>query len=791
VETEKSLETLPTLVKAEVPHALDVKRETGLLALKSDEDLELTVEHANELSRVDAEEFARVSGQKTAGALNAFRFLKPDFDLQARIAPTQPQVEAVVRNHIRINADQLNLSGVIDYNIKRAGVFTLRVLLPTGYRVESVNGNNILQWVEQTTNAASRTLEVTLKERTTGTYNLQVELSQTIKELPNPLSIAGIHPVGLQKLTGFVSVSAEAGVAIKPGGFDGLTEIPATSIPGGENTSGSGALAYKFISSEPGAAPAWTLSIATESVESWVRAEIVNTITLNDTLISGRALARFDIQNAPVKELRLKIPAGFRNVEISGANIRRRDHEGEVWKVEFQNKIRGAHTLTVTWEQPRAGRTNVLDLLGISAEGVERETGILSVVAHPPLQVTEQASAELKPIDIRDLPDWAGRPEDATVLAYRYLRPGYKLTVDAQRFNQAEVLQALVENLNLTTVVGDDGQVMTEMSMSIHNNGRQHLEIALPAGATVWSAFVAGQAVRPSVREGKLLLPLEHPSADDAAFSIELTYVGTNQFPQTHGKFELISPTLDAPLKSARWELFLPPDYRYSDFGGTMVREVAAAAAEASLFSRYAYSQQESQNRTERYNAWKSEVTSAQKQLSSGNVKEALADYSRARAKKGKFAAATDEETKKLEKDINSAQGSNLINAQNNFTLNNTRAGGEVQTILTEQRLINYDKAAAEAQWMKLQQAQELAIAQVQPIHVNLPTRGLRHAFTQVLQTEPNKAMTIKLEAANEKTVNWPKRVGGAAAAFLGLWVVSAFLSNRFPRRESPSAAPA
>ena len=92
---------------------------------------------------------------------------------------------------------------------------------------------------------------------------------------------------------------------------------------------------------------------------------------------------------------------------------------------------------------------------------------------------------------------------------------------------------------------------------------------------------------------------------------------------------------------------------------------------------------------------------------------------------------------------------------------------------------------------MKLQQAQELAIAQVQPIHVNLPTRGLRHAFTQVLQTEPNKAMTIKLEAANEKTVNWPKRVGGAAAAFLGLWVVSAFLSNRFPRRESPSAAPA
>jgi hypothetical protein len=56
--------------------------------------------------------------------------------------------------------------------------------------------------------------------------------------------------------------------------------------------------------------------------------------------------------------------------------------------------------------------------------------------------------------------------------------------------------------------VADDGQVMTELSLSIRNNGRQHLEIELPDKTTVWSAFVAGEPVRPSVREGKLLLPL-------------------------------------------------------------------------------------------------------------------------------------------------------------------------------------------------------------------------------------------------------------------------------------------
>ena len=86
----------------------------------------------------------------------------------------------------------------------------------------------------------------------------------------------------------------------------------------------------------------------------------------------------------------------------------------------------------------------------------------------------------LSKIDVRELPQWPGRADTATVLAYRYLRPGYKLALEARRYDEAEVLQALIDNARLSTVVADDGQVMTELSLSIRNNGRQHLEIELP-----------------------------------------------------------------------------------------------------------------------------------------------------------------------------------------------------------------------------------------------------------------------------------------------------------------------
>jgi hypothetical protein len=778
VETEKVLDALPATAAVELPHALDVKRETGLVALRGAEELSLTVQSVSDLQRVDAEEFTRAGGEKADGLFNVFRFLKTDFALSVHAEAVQPQIEAIVRNNVRIGADQVSLLSVIDYMIKRAGVFALKVALPTDYRVENVTGTNVLQWTERTDND-SRLLEVTLKQRTSGAYNLRIELARNFNELPSSLAVVGVHPLGTAKLTGFVAVAADPGVATKTESFDGLTEIPAASLPDHTAVGGaSGVLAYKYISPEPKSAPEWKLSVATEAVESWVRAEIVNTLTLTETLVSGRALVRYDIANAPVKELRLRIPAAIKNVEISGPNIRRRDQDGEVWRVELQSKTRGFYTLTVTWEQPRASRTNSVELAGVAADGVERETGLLAVVARPPLHVQELKAQDLTKVDTRDFPDWAGRADEATVLAYRYVRPGYQLALDAQRLVEAGTLRALVDSARLTTVVADDGQMMTELSLAVRNNGEQFLEIELPPGATVWSAFVAGQPVRPSKREGKLLLPLERSGADDAPITVELTYVGTNSFPRVRGQMGFVSPKLNVPLKNARWELFLPPDYDYRDFSGSMARELAAKPSLLN-FSLSEYLAMEKSSKAWSQAEMRKDVSAAQSNLDAGNVREAVANYKR--AKFNRYAGKSEaDEVEKLEVQLRNVQAGNLIQAQQEFSANNSIAPGvQLQQTVAGQNPVQYDNAAAEEQWTKLAQAQEVSAAKVQPLHVNLPLRGLRYAFTQVLQTEENKPMTIELSAVNTKTGNWLKRAGMGLAGFLALWGMVALVAAK------------
>ncbi len=785
VETEKNLDALPASVGITVPQALDVKRETGLIALRGNGELGLAVESAQDLQRVDADEFARAINDEADNLSSVFQFSRPEFSLRARIEAIQPEIAALVQNNVRVGGEQAALSATIHYTIKRAGVFALKVALPAGYRVDQVTGNNIQQQNERDENGGP-VLEVTLKDRTSGDYTLQLELTRNFKELPPSLAITGVYPLNTAKLTGFVAVTAEPGVAVKTGSFDGLTEIPAGSLPDYSSVAANGnVLAYKFIAAEPNRSPDWKLSVATESVAAWVRAEIVNTLSLADTLAGGRALIRYNIANAPVKELRVRVPAHFQNIEITGANIRSREQDGNVWRVELQSPVRGVYTLTVTWEQPDLPANGAVEIAGVTAEGVDRETGVLAISAKPPLQVGEATATGLQRVDTGDFPDWAGSPDTATALAYRYVRPGYQLTLAVRRLDEAEVLQAIVESAQLTSVVADDGQMMTEMSLSLQSNGRQFLEVQLPPGANVWSAFVAGQAVRPSLRAGRLLLPIKQSAAADGATTVELTYyAGTNSFPRERGAVGFASPQFDVPLKNARWEIYLPPNYDYKNFQGTMTRELAPAPESATTsFSILQYSRMEQESKSVDKLELTRDVSEARRQLDSGNVREANASLDRARTRLAADGYASDD-VKQLQKDLQSAQASNLVAAQNAFTLRNSGSiGGGEDNPAPPSTALQYDSAAAGEQWAKLQQAQEILTTKVQPLRVNLPIRGLHFAFAQVLQTETGKPMTIQLFASSTKAVSWPLRGLTILATFLCLWIVVAILCRLTSRR--------
>jgi hypothetical protein len=194
----------------------------------------------------------------------------------------------------------------------------------------------------------------------------------------------------------------------------------------------------------------------------------------------------------------------------------------------------------------------------------------------------------------------------------------------------------------------------------------------------------------------------------------------------------------------------------------------------------------------------------ARKDLAGGNLQKAIGTYNRAKFKGANVQGdqAEGRELKELEQQVRRAQSSNLIMAQNDYFLQNAgrledqqalqvQAGQTILNAPAQQQqpmpqaaagrnlYLNYDENVASLQWDKLEKAQQVAVAKVAPLHVNLPTRGVRYSFSQVLQTELRKPMTIRLVAENTKVPSWTTRLGLAVLGFGALWAILAAVNRK------------
>ena len=168
-------------------------------------------------------------------------------------------------------------------------------------------------------------------------------------------------------------------------------------------------------------------------------------------------------------------------------------------------------------------------------------------------------------------------------------------------------------------------------------------------------------------------------------------------------------------------------------------------------------------------------ISNAQKDLGSSNLKGI--DINKLNANYDTL--SLDSETRQALEDVKQqvAIGNAVYLNTQNRVYNN---GGNI--VVAQQPAQADLQRNALVQYSKLEQAQQLAVAHVQPLHVNLPTRGLHHAFTQVLQTEVNKALSIQFTAANTQTGGLFRQSLVWALALVVLWVIVKLLLTRQPQ---------
>jgi hypothetical protein len=152
------------------------------------------------------------------------------------------------------------------------------------------------------------------------------------------------------------------------------------------------------------------------------------------------------------------------------------------------------------------------------------------------------------------------------------------------RYTQQAMLTAIVEEARYLTLMTVDGKILVQARYAVRNNQRNFVKVALPAGASVWSASVGGKPVRPGESpDGALLIPLDKSRAGEEAplVAVEIVYLARGEEWSARGRATLALPVMDLPVSRTGVVLYHPPLFRVSaDPGAFRTQPIEQPASE-------------------------------------------------------------------------------------------------------------------------------------------------------------------------------------------------------------------
>jgi len=608
--TQKAGTGMPYDVRLEplvVQGALD---QHSILGLAADPSVYVQLEqhpaamNVQDYAREAPELIKAVPGLAIAQIGHAFRFESKGNAVTGRVQAVQSEVRSRETARFNVEDDRLVYNSQWEIEIAKAGRFDLDLLIPEGFDIDALEAEEISHWDDSPAGSASaaparpdaasgkadqRLVRVHFKNRLTGLVRLKLALSRAVAEIPDQLAAPRVTAVGGLKHAGYLIVGSVQGVRVSVASRQGVSEVNPIEL----GQTGQGLLAFQFLR------PDWQLQLQTELIQARVTVQSLHVAKVTDGLVRHQHALRYRLYHAGTKAFALTLPPEAVGVTITGPGIARREQSGPgQWRVELADKVYDQpYLMSVAYETRYDPADGNVPLAPVRCQDADLQQGYTAVFATDRMEVAAGSTdAILRPADARSIPDYFGAGDlSGAAMCYRSVSAQYSLAVRAKRHAAADQIGAEVLKTDLVTVVTAAGQTINRVVLLLRVGSQRHLQTILPEGAAIWSLAVDGQAVQPSLRttaEGRrtLLVPLPQQASDDVL--LEMIYIAAlpspargPRTPDWSGRHTLAGPRFDLPLKNITWQVHVPDDFTYGDFGGTLT--AGARIADVGGIARY------------------------------------------------------------------------------------------------------------------------------------------------------------------------------------------------------------
>jgi hypothetical protein len=316
-----------------------------------------------------------------------------------------------------------------------------------------------------------------------------------------------------------------------------------------------------------------TREVATPSVPREVRflSDLRTLLTVSEGELRLAALAEITVLQGEPAQFEVELPAGYGLTGVAGGSIDSADEQGNVLTVKVMNPAQRNHQFLISLEKSLNDAKAEAPFLAF--RGAQRETGEILVEGEGTMELKATEGGGLKRIDLKETNAYLrSMARNSMQAAFRYHRQPNEipqLALEWTRFPDSSVLAAVVERAVVTTLVTTEGKSLTEVKLLVKNHAQPFLKLALPPGASILSAEVAGERVKPVEGADGARVPLLRAGFRPVdAYTVNFVYLHSGAPFAKQGGAELALPKMDVPINLLQWEVFLPEQYKVKEFGG-------------------------------------------------------------------------------------------------------------------------------------------------------------------------------------------------------------------------------
>ncbi|QOY90134.1 carboxypeptidase-like regulatory domain-containing protein [Paludibaculum fermentans] len=399
-------------------------------------------------------------------------------------------------------------------------------------------------------------------------FPLVIEPGRASFQLPAPA--AGAVRLTLVLPGDHTNAHVSPGLVTARSSSNGQTTIQATLAPG-QNTS-------VWWASRENVAP-----VAPKAVR--FLSDVKTLVSVGEGQLGLAALIDINVIQGDPAQFEIEMPAGYELAGASGSTLESGAVEGGVLVLKVSNPSARSHQFLVTLEKSTTDTKAEVPFLAL--KGSQRETGEIVVEGEGTIELTARESGGLKRMDLKEAsPYLRALAHSSPHAAFRHHRQPSEplgLALEWVRFPDKAVIPAVVQDAVVTSMVTSEGRSLTEVRLTLRNQAQPFLRVSLPAGASIVSADVAGQNVKPVQGSDGNRVPLLRPGfRPTGSYPVSFVYMDSGAPFAKKGGAELLLPKMDVPIALLHWEVFLPERYKVANFAGDALRAELLPEAEVS-----------------------------------------------------------------------------------------------------------------------------------------------------------------------------------------------------------------